>query len=109
MLARPAPNVCELYCNAANWIFKDAVLSALATIGKQDRTRLSERTIAGSRRRASRGAWGPAAADRKLGRDGILNSERLTMAEIGEQLGISAASVCRMLKAYRMQRVIYVI
>jgi hypothetical protein len=33
-----------------------------------------------------------------------LDSEGLTMAEIGEQLGISAASVCRMLKAHRIQR-----
>jgi len=33
-----------------------------------------------------------------------LDAEGLTMAEIGEQLGISAASVCRMLKAHRIQR-----
>ena len=33
-----------------------------------------------------------------------LDEEALTMAQIGEQLGISAASVCRMLKAHRIQR-----
>jgi hypothetical protein len=33
-----------------------------------------------------------------------LDEEDLTMVEIGEQLGISAASVCRMLKARRIRR-----
>jgi DNA invertase Pin-like site-specific DNA recombinase len=88
-------------------IFKDAVLSILATIAKQERIRIRERTIAGLEKARKQGRIGgrpPLIVNRdELAR---LDEEGLTMAEIGQQLGISAASVCRMLKAHRMQRAI---
>ena len=86
-------------------IFKDAVLSILATIAKQEHIRIRERTIAGLEKARKQGRTG-GRPRLIVNRDELarLDSEGLTMAEIGEQLGISAASVCRMLKAHRMQR-----
>jgi DNA invertase Pin-like site-specific DNA recombinase len=86
-------------------LFKDAVLSILATIAKQERIRISERTIAGLEKARKQGRIG-GRPRLIVNRDELarLDSEGLTMAEIGEQLGISAASVCRMLKAHRIQR-----
>jgi DNA invertase Pin-like site-specific DNA recombinase len=79
-------------------VFKDAVLSILATIAKQERIRLSERTIAGleKARRAGRIGGRPrVVVDRhRLAR---LNHEGRSMREIAGELGISAASVSRLL------------
>lgn len=80
-------------------IFKDAVLSILATIAKQERIRLSERTIAGLEKARRQGRIG--------GRPRLvvnrakvveMDADGMTTREIGEELGISAASVCRILK-----------
>ena len=83
-------------------VFKDAVLSILATIAKQERIRLSERVHAGlaKARRAGRIGGRPRLV---VNREKIarLDEEGWTMAEIGQEMGISAASVCRMLKAHR--------
>jgi DNA invertase Pin-like site-specific DNA recombinase len=83
-------------------IFKDAALSILATTAKQERVRLSERTIAGLEKARNQGRIG-GRPRLIINRDELarLDAEGLTMAEIGEQLGISAASVCRILKAPR--------
>jgi DNA invertase Pin-like site-specific DNA recombinase len=81
-------------------IFKDAVLSILATIAKQERIRLSERTIAGLEKARKQGRIGGrprVVVDRmKVVR---MDAEGMTMREIADDLGISAASVCRILKA----------
>jgi DNA invertase Pin-like site-specific DNA recombinase len=83
-------------------LFKDAVLSILATIAKQERVRISERVTAGLERARKAGA---AIGRPKLvvDRDRIaaLDADGWTTREIGEEFGISAASVCRMLKGYR--------
>ena len=83
-------------------IFKDAVLSILATIAKQERIRISERVHAGlaKARRAGRIGGRPTLV---VDRDRLdrLDEEGLTTREIGEELGISAASVSRLLKAHR--------
>jgi DNA invertase Pin-like site-specific DNA recombinase len=80
-------------------IFKDAVLSILATIAKQERIRLSERTIAGLEKARKQGRVG--------GRPRVvvnrakvveMDADGMTMREIADDLGISAASVCRILK-----------
>ena len=77
-------------------VFRDAVLSILATIAKQERIRLSERTIAGLERARKEGRVG--------GRPRlVVNRPRVvqmsedgsTMREIAEEVGISVASVCR--------------
>jgi DNA invertase Pin-like site-specific DNA recombinase len=83
-------------------IFKDAVLSILATIAKQERIRLSERVHAGL------------AKARREGRVGgrprlVLNHARMTqldeegysIREIAEEMRISPASVHRILRSHR--------
>ena len=80
-------------------VFKDAVLSILATIAKQERIRLSERTIAGLERARKAGRIGgnkPLVCDRV--RVWRLSDEGLSMRQVAAQMRISAASVCRVLK-----------
>jgi DNA invertase Pin-like site-specific DNA recombinase len=82
-------------------IFKDAVLAILAVIAKQERIRISERTIAGlekARRQGRIGGRRAMVVDRQ--RIGELDALGYTTREIGEEMGISAASVCRILKAH---------
>jgi DNA invertase Pin-like site-specific DNA recombinase len=83
-------------------IFKDAVLSILATIAKQERIRLSERTIAGlekARREGRIGGRPAAVVDRE--RIAQMDEEGFTLREIAEEMGISAATACRLLKSHR--------
>ena len=81
-------------------IFKDAVLSILATIAKQERIRISERVHA------------DLAKARKQGRIGgrprlilnhtkvlALSQEGATVREIAEEMGVSPASIHRILKS----------
>ena len=79
-------------------VFKDAVLSILATIAKQERIRLSERTIAGldRARRAGRVGGRPRLVVNRA-KVVQMDAEGMTTREIGEELGVSAASVCRIL------------
>jgi DNA invertase Pin-like site-specific DNA recombinase len=81
-------------------IFKDAVLSILATIAKQERIRLSERTIAGLERARKEGRVGgrPKVIVDRLQIE-QMEAEGMTQREIAEELGISAATVCRMLNS----------
>jgi DNA invertase Pin-like site-specific DNA recombinase len=81
-------------------VFKDAVLSILATIAKQERIRLSERVIAGLDKARRQGRIG--------GRPRLIvnrakviemDADGMTTREIGEELGISAASVCRIIQS----------
>lgn len=80
-------------------IFKDAVLAILAVIAKQERVRLSERTIAGLDRARKQGRVGGrprVVVNRaKLAK---MDADGKTTRQIGDELGISAASVCRLLK-----------
>ena len=78
-------------------IFKDAVISILATIAKQERVRLSERTKAGLAVARSKG--------RQIGRPRLkvhsseitrLRSSGLSLRAIGRELGISEGSVRRL-------------
>jgi DNA invertase Pin-like site-specific DNA recombinase len=81
-------------------MFKDAVLAILAVIAKQERVRLSERTVAGleKARKAGRVGGRPKAiADRaKILR---MSQEGSSTRQIGSTLGISAATVSRILKS----------
>src|SRR5438876_8520124 len=74
-------------------IFKDAVISILATVAKQERIRISERVKAGLSQARAKG--------RKLGRPRVqvnatkvreLRQSGQSFEEIGEALGVSAAS-----------------
>ena len=81
-------------------IFKDAVISILATIAKQERLRISERVRAGLHRARSRG--------KRLGRPrvvvdrariGRLRSQGLSWAKIAEELGVGEGTVYRLAHA----------
>ena len=79
-------------------IFRDAVISILATIAKQERIRLSERTIAGLERARKAGRIGgrPRLVV-NMARVAEMDADGMTTREIAEELRISAASVCRIL------------
>jgi DNA invertase Pin-like site-specific DNA recombinase len=68
-------------------LFKDAVISILATIAKQERIRLSERTIAGLERAKSKG--------RNAGRPRVIcnREEVLALHQAGESLGKIATAL----------------
>jgi DNA invertase Pin-like site-specific DNA recombinase len=83
-------------------VFRDAVLAILAVIAKQERIRLSERTLAGLARARKEGRVGGRprlVVDRN--RVFALDEAGMTMREVAEELGISPASVHRILKARR--------
>jgi DNA invertase Pin-like site-specific DNA recombinase len=77
-------------------VFRDAVISILATVAKQERVRLSERTVAGLERAREKGRVGgrpKIVCDRQkvitLHRDG------LSLGKIAGELGLSKTSVSR--------------
>jgi len=86
-------------------IFRDAVLSILATVAKQERILKSDRTKAGLARARREGRVG---GRPKL----VLDRERVmrmdedghTQQEIADQLGCSQVSISRILRAYRPMR-----
>jgi DNA invertase Pin-like site-specific DNA recombinase len=81
-------------------LFKDAVISILATIAKQERIRLSERTIAGLERAKAQGRVG--GRPRVIcNRDRVfsLRQEGRSLAEIAGQLGMSKTTVSRIVGA----------
>jgi len=82
-------------------VFRDAVLSILATIAKQERIRLSERVKAGLERARAEG--------KSLGRPRVvvdrqkvleLRHQGLALWQIGDRLGVSKSSVGRILEEY---------
>jgi DNA invertase Pin-like site-specific DNA recombinase len=77
-------------------VFRDAVLSILATIAKQERIRLSERTVAGLERARKEGRIG--------GRPRIVTDRRKvaelraagkSLGEIADEMGLSKTTVAR--------------
>jgi DNA invertase Pin-like site-specific DNA recombinase len=80
-------------------IFKDAVLAILAVIAKQERVRLSERTLAGLAKARKQGRVGgrPRIAVR---RDQVAahRAEGLSISKISEKMRIPRTSVHRILK-----------
>lgn len=81
-------------------IFKDAVLAILAVIAKQERVRLSERTLAGLARARKQGRVGgrpKAVCDRSKVKQ--MRVAGKTLAEIAQKVGVSKSTVCRMLQS----------
>lgn len=81
-------------------IFKEAILGILATIAKQERIRLSERTIAGLERVKREGSksGNPIGRPRMIVdrvKIRVMKAEGKSLREIGKMVGISAASVMR--------------
>src|ERR1035441_4827414 len=80
-------------------MFREAVISILAVIAKQERVRLSERTIAGLQRARARGRIGGrprAACDPSEGRQ--LKADGKTIAEVALRLKVSKSTVYRILR-----------
>src|ERR1017187_2020934 len=78
----------------------ELMISIAAWIAQQERVRLSERTLAGleKARRAGRVGGRPRLiVDRA--KVAQMDAEGMTTREIGEELGVSAASVCRLLNS----------
>jgi DNA invertase Pin-like site-specific DNA recombinase len=82
-------------------IFKDALLSILATIAKQERVRLSERVHAGLAKARKQGRVG-GRPRLVLNRAKVmqLDEEGLTVREIAAEMGVSPASIQRILKGH---------
>lgn len=77
-------------------VFRDAVLSILATIAKQERIRLSERTLAGLERARKEGRVGGrprVVTDRR--KVAALRAEGKSLGEIAEQMHLSKTTAAR--------------
>src|SRR5205807_1095644 len=81
-------------------LFKDAVISILATIAKQERVRLSERTIAGLQRARLQGRIG-GRPRKQYDRDKLAELRRsgLSLGQIAAQMNISKTTVSRLMTA----------
>jgi DNA invertase Pin-like site-specific DNA recombinase len=83
-------------------IFKEAVIGILAAVAKQERVRLSERTIAGLERAKAQGRVGgrPKAADdyKLVQRVKQAHSERKSIRTIAAELEIAPGTVVKLLK-----------
>lgn len=80
-------------------IFRDAVLSILATIAKQERVRLSERTVAGLERARKRGRIGGrprVVTDRA--KIAELRAAGKSLGEIAAEMGVAKTTVARILQ-----------
>ena len=77
-------------------MFRDAVISILATVAKQERVRLSERTVAGLERARAKGLVGGrprVRCDRE--RVLALHREGSSLGKIAVELGLSKTTVAR--------------
>jgi DNA invertase Pin-like site-specific DNA recombinase len=80
-------------------IFRDAVISIAATLAKQERLKISERTVAGLERARKQGRIGGRprlVLDRAQVRR--LRSEGKSLREISDQMGLSLTTTARILK-----------
>jgi DNA invertase Pin-like site-specific DNA recombinase len=77
-------------------MFRDAVISILATVAKQERVRLSERTVAGLERARAKGRVGGRPRVR-CDREKVitLHREGISLGRIAVQLGLSKTTVAR--------------
>src|SRR5437660_12892168 len=81
-------------------LFKDAVISILATIAKQERVRLSERTIAGLQRARLQGRiGGRPRIQYDHNRLAELRRSGLSLGQIASETGLSKTTVARLVSA----------
>jgi len=82
-------------------IFKDAIIAILSALAKQEKVRISERTIAGlerTRRVNGTRLGRPKTAQVRIDEAQRLRSEGLSYGEIGKAMGISRARACQLSK-----------
>ena len=82
-------------------VFSDAIISLLASLAKQERIRIGERTRAGMervRRLGIKTIGRPKTSDSRISEVLELRNQGLTLSVIGERLNLSAARVCQMIK-----------
>ena len=83
-------------------MFRDAVISILAVVAKQERVRLSERTVAGLQRARAQGrVGGRPRVDCDPGEIVRLKWEGMTVSEIALYLKVSKATFYRVVRASR--------
>lgn len=91
----------EQYLDSAS-MFKDAVISILATVAKQERLRLSERTIAGLEKARAQGRIGgrPRAEDdyKLVAKCQQMRIDGSSIRQIADELAISPTTVQKVLK-----------
>ncbi|HEX4715609.1 MAG TPA: recombinase family protein [Ktedonobacteraceae bacterium] len=81
-------------------IFRDAIISIAATLAKQERVRISERTIAGLERARRQGRFG-GRPHRVVDREWMrrLREEGRSFREIATEVGVSAMTAARILRS----------
>ncbi len=82
-------------------VFKDAIISLLASLAKQERIRIGERTRAGMervRRLGIKTIGRPKTTNARINEVLELRKEGLTLTVIGERLNLTAARVCQIIK-----------
>ena len=82
-------------------VFSDAIISLLASLAKQERIRIGERTRAGMERVRKLGfkkIGRPRTTDARIGEVLELRKQGLTLAAIGVKLDLTAARVCQIIK-----------
>ncbi len=89
-------------------IFKEAVIGILAAVAKQERVRLSERTIAGLQRAKAQGRVGgrPKAEDtdhKLVARIERLRSQGQSIRSIASEVGRSPNTILRLMKEDRLK------
>ena len=91
----------EQYLDSAG-IFKDAIISIMATLAKQERLRISERTIAGLKRAKAQAAaegreWHSGRGFKIMDRDKVreMRASGKSLREVGNAFGISYTQVGR--------------
>jgi DNA invertase Pin-like site-specific DNA recombinase len=87
-------------------VFSDAVISILATLGKQERIRIGERTRAGMERVKRQGVrlGRPRTPESRIVEVTQMRREGLTLTEIGLRLNVTAARACQIAKMGQQQR-----
>ncbi len=86
----------EQYIDSAG-MFRDAIIAIIATLAKQERVRLSERTRAGLDRAKSQGKklGRPTLSDVKIQEIKTLKAQGLSIRKIAKQTGVSVGSVAK--------------
>jgi putative DNA-invertase from lambdoid prophage Rac len=81
--------------------FKDVVISLLATLGAQEKVRISERTRAGLARTRSQGTrlGRPATDPSRIRQATELRAKELSFSEIGRQMGVSKSRAQQLVAA----------